>query len=402
MQKGVVNFLQKQTRIWWLTSVNILAALTTMLFSFKLWIHTRVFPNIPINPELPDLVYPLDYLLFGFALMCLVALFFQRKKQWILGFLGLAFVLCILDQMRWQPWFYLYLLLFALLLIVHGEGSNKKREAIVFSVAALICSMMYFWSGVHKLNPAFAKFVYPYLVETFGMEIDKGKMIHAVLAYGMAVSELVIGLALFWKPSRNYAILATLGMHLFILVVLGPFGRGENLIIVPWNLAMMALVVVVFYKNDLISLQSFRLPSTLGPNVARWGIAFLVVVMPLFSHFGMWDYYLSNTLYAGKTSRLVVVMPAEYQEELPPSVREYIRPVSNTPLFVYFNTDVWSLKELNVPVYPQRRVQYEIAHFYCNYFQQSNNKGLLFRVESRWVPQKVLKQFECKDEVWNN
>jgi len=397
MQKGFSNFLQKQTRIWWLTSINILAAFTTMLFSFKLWIHTRVFPNIPISPQLPDLAYPFDYLLFGLALMCLVFLFFQRKRKWMLGFLGLALLLCMLDQMRWQPWFYLYLLLFGLLLIVHGERSNKKREAIVFTVAALICSMMYFWSGVHKLQPSFAKFVYPYLVETFGMEIDKGKMVHTVLAYGMALSELGIGLALFWKPSRNYAIVAALGMHLFILVVLGPFGRSENLIIVPWNLAMMALVVAVFYKNDLISLQSMRLPSTLEPNVARWGIVLLVVVMPFFSYFGKWDYYLSNTLYAGKTSRLIMVMPAEYQEELPPSVKEHVKPVSNTPLFVYINTDVWALKELNVPVYPEARVQYEIARFYCNYFRQSNNKGLLFRIDSRWESKKVLEQFECKD-----
>ena len=391
------NLLQKQTRIWWLTTVNILAAFSTMLFSFKLWVHTREFPNIPINRQLPDIAYPFDYLLFGLALLFLVALFFQRKQRWILGFLAIALFLCAFDQMRWQPWFYQYLLLFALLLIVHSPFSSKKREMIVFTVAALICSAMYFWSGVHKLNEGFINYVYPYILETFGAEIDKTKMIHTLMAYGMALTELGIGLALLWKPSRKYAIIAALLMHFFILVVLGPFGRSENLIIVPWNLAMMALVLVVFYKNDLISLQSLCLPSRLSVNIARWGIVMLVVVMPLFSHFGMWDYYLSNTLYAGKTSRLMVVLPKEYEEKLPASVKQHTKAVSNTPLFVYINSDVWALEELKVPVYPQTRVHYQIVNYFCDYFSQWDNRGLLFRIDSRWDSQKVLEQFECKD-----
>ncbi len=390
--------IKNQTRLWWLTTINILAVIATMLFSFKLWIGTRVFPNVPISEHLPSIFYPIDYVLFGMALLFLGLLLLQRKQRWILGFLGVALVLCLYDQMRWQPWFYLYLLLFLLLLIVHSPFSNKKRETIVFTVAALVLSSMYFWSGVHKLHSGFADFVYPYLVETFGMQIDKSKTIHAVLAYGMGLSELGIGLALVWKPTRNYAIFAALLMHLFILVVLGPFGRSENLIIVPWNISMMALVVVVFYKNETLSLQSLRLPATLGVNIVRWGVIILVVVMPLFSHFGMWDYYLSNTLYAGKTNRLLVVIPKEYEKQLPPMIRQHTEPISNTQFLVYVNTDIWALKELNVPVYPQRRVHYAVARYFCEYFSElgNQNKGLLFRIDSRWESQKVLEQFECK------
>ncbi|MEZ4888153.1 MAG: hypothetical protein R3E32_25720 [Chitinophagales bacterium] len=390
--------MKEQTRIWWLTTVNILAAMATMLFSFKLWVSTRFFPNVPISSQLPEIAYPFDYVLFGMALLFLVLLLLQRKRRWLIGFLTVAIILCIFDQMRWQPWFYLYLLLFALLLIVHIPFSNRKRERIVFTVAALILSSMYFWSGVHKLHSGFANFVYPYLVETFGMQIDKTKTIHTVLAYGMALSELGIGLALLWKPSRKYAIIAALGMHLFILVVLGPFGRAENLVIVPWNVAMMVLVVVVFYRNEEVSLQSLLLPSMLSVNLLRWGIVVLVVVMPLFSHFGMWDYYLSNTLYAGKTTRLLVVMPKEnYEDRLPIAIRQHTQAVSNTPLFVYINADIWALKELNVPVYPQARVQYAIARYFCDYFSQWENRGLLFRIDSRWESKKILEQFECKD-----
>lgn len=399
----MIHFFQDKSRIWWLTTVNIVATISTMLFSFNLWIHTRIFPNIPISSQLPDIAYPFDYVLFGGGLLFLVLFLLQRKLHWLMGFLGIAVVLCLFDQMRWQPWFYLYVLLFIVLLIVHNPLTNKKREAIVFTVAAVLLSSMYFWSGIHKLHSGFADFVYPYLVETFGMEIDKSKTIHTVWAYGMGLSELAIGLALFWKPSRKYGIIAALSMHLFILIVLGPFGRSENLIIVPWNISMIALVGVIFYKNNLISLQSLRLPSVLSVNIVRWGIVMLVVVMPLFSHFGMWDYYLSNTLYAGKTSRLLVIFPIEYEKELPPTVQQHTQAVSNSHTFVYINTDIWALQELNVPVYPERRVHYAIAHYFCDYYSllERQNKGLLFYIDSRWESQKVLEQFECKFFVEN-
>ena len=111
----------------------------------------------------------------------------------------------------------------------------------------------------------------------------------------------------------------------------------------------------------------------------------------------MWDYYLSNTLYAGKTSRLLAIIPTKDVEELPTSVQQHTKAISNSELFVYINTDIWALKELNVPVYPETRAHYAIARYFCNYFSASDNKGLLFRIDSRWESQKVLEQFECKD-----
>ncbi len=368
-----------------------------MLCSVPLWISSRFFPNIPISSSLPDIAYPFDYVLFIGGLVCLVLFLFQRQRKWLWGFLGIAFILCIFDQMRWQPWFYLYLLLFVLLSLVHSPKANKKREWIVFTVAGLVFSWMYIWSGTHKLHPDFASYVYPYLLETFGGEIGSSKGIHRILAYGMGVFELGIGIALLWKPTRQAGLWGALAMHILILLILGPFGRMENLIIVPWNLAMIALGFVTFYKNQTISLQSLRLPSTLGVNIVRWGIIGIVVIMPFFSHFGMWDYYLSNTLYAGKTTRLVVVIPKEYESELPPEIQQYLHPVSNTPLFSYINTDVWALGELNVPVYPERRAHYQIMHFYCDYFDEEKNKTLIFRIDGRWDAQKVYAQLECKD-----
>ena len=38
-------------------------------------------------------------------------------------------------------------------------------------------------------------------------------------------------------------------MHLFILIAIGPLGRNFNVVVWPWNLAMIAFLLILFFRR---------------------------------------------------------------------------------------------------------------------------------------------------------
>ena len=83
------------------------------ILSCKLWLTDRLFPIIPpfdFSPNLPNEVHFVIFLVSIFGLVSLVI--FTTKKEIVLLVLITELASCLLDQMRWQPWEYQYILLF--------------------------------------------------------------------------------------------------------------------------------------------------------------------------------------------------------------------------------------------------------------------------------------------------
>jgi hypothetical protein len=102
-------------------SKEILLIKTTALFwiiakimSWKLWISDRLFPIIPPFNCSPNLPNEIHFVLLLTSIIGLVSIvIFTPKKEIVLFVLITELASCYLDQMRWQPWEYQYLLLFS-------------------------------------------------------------------------------------------------------------------------------------------------------------------------------------------------------------------------------------------------------------------------------------------------
>ena len=176
----------------------------------------------------------------------------------------------------------------------------------------LIVVATYFWSGLQKANAGFFEGTYPWLVEPLTSWLP-GWADSALLwgAYAVPVVEAVIGLGLLTRRFRKFAVIGALLMHAFIMLCVGPLGSGHNTVVWPWNFAMSAFVLILFWRApDEPSPSTILEPGrNLSPGSAlRAAVLVLFAFMPLFNFFGLWDSYLSSSLYSGASKQAYVLV----------------------------------------------------------------------------------------------
>jgi uncharacterized membrane protein YphA (DoxX/SURF4 family) len=327
-----------------------------MALSYKLWLSTRFYPLTPVFPFLKPIPAPFDKMLFGAALLTLVLS--ALTPRLIPFFATLAVVLACCDQSRLQPWFYEYVFL---LLGVAFASPNACR---------LIVAATYFWSGAQKLNAGFIGDVFPWMLEPFLRHLPHSAqaLVHP-LSVAAPFIELWIGIALLGRKFRTPAVVAAVAMHLFILVALGPWGQNYNHVVWPWNIAMAAAVVVLFWKTDdsarhvLFSKNPFHIAALL-----LFGLA------PMLSFFGYWDHYLSAAMYTSNTNHGTIYFSDKLFDRLPDGIQDYAR--VETPEIDSIDIAEWSANELNVPPYPEVRIYKSVARKICEYAQNPSEARL--------------------------
>ncbi len=390
-------------RTAWLRTMLLGASFFGLLTSIPLWRNSRAYPIVPLMPWIPILHPPWDRLLFAAMLLALVlSLWFYRGSA-IFFLLASLFAFCE-DQNRGQPWLYMYWVMLWLTLLPDGISIAGCRVAI---------SVAYVWAGIQKCNPRFFH-VQP------GWFVSPAEHWHwpssavALLRWAVAatpVIELGIGLALWMPRLRRTAIGAVLAMHLAVLLFLGPLGHNYNLVIWPWNLAMIALVCVLFvddrfWQNRLAitaalaaskrdvqahdpkrfrparSGAAFRkreLAASPGPRLtqafgdlrrSRPGSAIIALysLLPILSFFGMWDSDFSFSLYAENQAVANVFVTQAFRDRLPSRMQAYVRrfpqdydPQHQGPYIFEFQP--WCYDELRVPPIPEPRAYRAIYSF---------------------------------------
>lgn len=318
-----------------------------MALSHKLWLSARFYPLTPVLPFLKPIPSPFDAILFGATLLALAASAITPRLIPI--FAVLAVFLALSDQSRLQPWFYLYVFL---LLGVSFFSPNACR---------LIVASTYFWSGAQKLNAGFIDDVFPWMLEPFLRHLP-ARAIAAVHPLSLAAPfvELIIGIALLSKKFRTGAIIAAVGMHVFIFLALSPWGQNYNHVVWPWNIAMASAVVILFWKIDEAPKQIL-----FGEGPFHAATLLLFTVAPLFSFFGYWDHYLSSAMYTSNRNQGMIFFSDKMFARLPGGIAEYAR--EETPDLDSINISEWSATELNVPPYPEVRIYKNVAKKICSY-----------------------------------
>lgn len=336
-----------ERRLLYLRVAIVAGTLAGMILSHLLWVSTRFYPLTPVFPFLKPIPSPFDHVLFYVTLLTLVLSAITPRL--IPFFATLAVVLAVCDQSRLQPWFYEY---FFLLLGVAFASPNACR---------LIVAATYFWSGAQKLNAGFMNDVFPWMLEPFLRRLPHtAQSIVHPLSVAAPFIELWIGIALLGRKFRTPAVVVAVAMHLFILIALSPWGQNYNHVVWPWNIAMGAAVVILFWKTNDSARQVL-----LSKNAFHIAALLLFAFAPALSFFGRWDHYLSAAMYTSNTNHGTIFIRDKLFDRLPDGIGKYAW--VETPEVDSIDIAEWSASELNVPPYPEIRIYKNVARKICQY-----------------------------------
>jgi hypothetical protein len=374
---GLGLFPTVDPRILWLRVTLLAATLSGMLSCIPLWLSTREYPLVPISSSWPVLPPTFGMWFFGLTLASLVAaLWFFRTA--IAFFLAATLFLYGCDQNRGQPWMYLYWVLLLLSLF-----SDKT----VLPACRLALALVYFWAGIQKLNGTFFTAIPAWFVQP-----AIGWGLPHVMVAGLRASvaltplfEIFISAGIWFPKTRWLAIAIAAILHGAALVFLGPLGHNVNLVVWPWNIAMVALLVVLFGSKECTGL-----PQTLRELRRFRGVSLvlgLYALLPILSFFGCWDSYFSFALYSANLSKADLYVTQSFRERLPGRLQKYVDPVENyDPSFqlpCVFEHPRWAASELGVPELPEPRGYAVMFRYVAAYATNENDCRMV--VETRGV-----------------
>ncbi len=215
---------------------------------------------------------------------------------WVL--LGVESLSFLLDQNRLQPWDYQYMFMIFIFAVNYADCK-------LFTTGfAFILISTYVYSGLGKLNTGFVHLIWTKMLLQMFLKIPAGAATAQWLSlpgYLVGVVELLLGICLLFANTRKPAAWLLMAMHVFILVFLGPWGLKYNLIVWPWNLAMISFLFLVFLKKDQTGFQFKYIFCGRNKLVfIFWGI------LPALNFAGYWDNYLSSGIYSGKLPLMVI------------------------------------------------------------------------------------------------
>jgi hypothetical protein len=358
-----------------LRATVILGLLAGFALSPKLWLSSRLYPLTPVWSFLGPIRFPGDYVvLFALAGLLIALIFAPRPGIMIAAFVLLAW-LALQDQSRWQPWFYQYVVM---LLAIALAGSDRQTAAL--NTCCLIVAATYIWSGVAKLNPSFSTVIFPAFVEPFAARgVRLGPWLVRDLAFATSIFECAVGVGLLIRRLRPAALFCGIAMHVSILLVLGPLGRGFNAVIWPWNLAMIAFLPILFFRRS--EGAAFRDIVWGRGFVFQKVVLVLFGVLPALSFFHLWDDYLSSALYTGNTNAGVIYFTDEAFEQLPEEIQDHVNEAGASRSSLDINS--WSFDELRVPAYSEIRIYRNVARQICGYV--SGGSGVELVVEGKFA-----------------
>ena len=342
-------------RRWWSFAGLLLFAAT-----WKLWTPQTEFAQVPLFGWAGSLPSFVDWLGFGVLLGSLAFSAWKPESNriWIALAVSLG-VLIIFDQHRLQPWTW-QLLLLSVFLSSASSGQLGRVPYVALTIS------IYFWSAVSKLDTDFFSSHGQTLVEAlFGtIRIDAAAWPGRWkwwLATTLPLGEMLVAVGLSWSRTRRAALIAATGLHVGLLLALGPLGLGHLPGVLLWNLAFIGHDWLLFGRRFG---DATRWDGQDDFGAARWtpsltlrvSLLALVCVWPVAARWGYCDRWLAWSVYGARSERVSVTLTDEGIRALPVSAR---RCVVDGEL----RLDQWSLAALDVPMYPQLRFQIGVVEW---------------------------------------
>ncbi|WP_139958022.1 MauE/DoxX family redox-associated membrane protein [Flavicella sediminum] len=353
MRLRKLNTIQK---IRWVESIAILGFLITALITPKLWLNTKDFPVIPLFENIPIPAAPYDCIIaISFFILLLLQLF--RPRQFLGLFIILFYTyLCFIDQNRLQPYYYQSILTLLAVNLFPKKGNSR----VVLHAIALLFFATYFWSGVQKLNEIFYEQWMGALLKHFSFVPFE---LLEMFTYLVPYLELLMGVFLLFNRTRKFSLIAIVGMHSIITIMLFYLGYGYN--VVPWNLQNIASVLVLFWS---LKTKSGWEIFTDQLEYRKFIIIIFTIFLPISNFFGGYDHLLSFSFFTSKLKYYyVIINDKDLEENLPEHIKKYLRP-HNGQSILYPNE--WAGEVNKVLFYPQDRA----IHYLENYLHTFSDK----------------------------
>lgn len=308
--------------------------------SLKLWLTERNYPLVPVV----DMPSWLHIVLLALFFMLAAWIFFKpANKILLIAIIATESVSILGDQTRLQPWHYQFICSF--FVIAFNADRQKALQAIV-----LITVSTYLFSSIQKMHPGFIHSVWSvHILKSFlglpGYFIEHPLV--QVAGYMIPLIEFSGAVGLLFKRTVTHAAWLLIGMHIFLLIFLGPLGINYNIVVWPWNLQMIILLWILFIKNQLL------LRPAVYKSAANIVIAFFWVLMPIAGCFGYWDKFLSSGMYSGRAK--IKQFYFEDRKMIPPNLKKYAFYNSQNASARIVLTD-WTMQELKVAAVTEPRV----------------------------------------------
>lgn len=351
------------SRLTVVSKLVVVAFLSTIALTIPAWFDARAFPTAPLLNVTP---LPCEASLALLLLLAgsLVVLFFRPQsvpaRIVMVGMYG-AFVL--FDQSRLMPYLLQYVVM--LLILGWGEGGSEERRRSVVALCQLILFSVYLWAGVQKINISFVLHGFPWFIEPFIGTVPEDYQIPVLLG-GLLVPVIESGLALLLLSNKGLrlGVLGLTAMHLFVLLCLGPLGHNWNHAVWPWNIVMICSLWM-FFDSPL------RLHPLRRAPVISGVVALFYLFLPALNLVGLWDDYLSHSLYSRRAARAILEVAPDDIARLPKELHAGF--LTRADGRIEFSLVNYSMLNLGLPVYPAERVLEQVAKEICRRYSLSSD-----------------------------
>jgi hypothetical protein len=353
--------LRRITRFKWIVGLGLAVS---FLLAPGIWLERQFFTPMPIADAFRPLPPPLDLVVLV-ALLALLgaALVANRPRPLIFAWVTLFALRTLWDQATWQPFilmyaFFLFTIAFA---AWDGQPRDRDRNSAVLNTSRFIVVAIYIWSGFSKLSFGFVHYVLPELLQAAGVALPTELIVRIGLLFPLA--EIAIALGLLLPRTRPLCLAAAIVMHAFVLLAVGPFGQNYNTIVWPWNVAMIAILLVLFRGARDVSPRAILLNRGFPLHlvaVALFGL------LPGFSYLGLWPTYLSFRLYSDQYHWATISLTPAVRLKLPPRSRDEVMIGDDYGGYDgHLNVAYWSEHELGAIIPPEPSVFSEVARRVC-------------------------------------
>lgn len=334
---------------------TLIFLLISIFYSFDLWFDfDRFIPLIPLF-DIPPIRFLNIFFTVSLISSIIYNIFFLNRYVLCLSILSII-ALCIFDRLKWQPWLYLYFVVFILFIFQH----SNKQFTLLIAVKYLI-AITYLWAGLHKLSEQYLvsiSYLFPYNFE----EVKP-------FFYWFPYIEILLSFLFFIFINNKFMNLIGVLFHFSISIFI--LYTNNNFIIIIWNLYFISIYLIHYFSYNpfLIYLPNWKIHT----------VILLFMCLPILSYFNKFDRYLSFSLYSGKNPELFLVFkPAELSQEDYSCFRKAIIPndIAKTFLNTKENAVVVSyhklcLNNLKVPLVAEDDVLSYLKIYYSGRYPES-------------------------------
>jgi predicted DCC family thiol-disulfide oxidoreductase YuxK len=372
-----------KARLYWLYLISLIGLLSGILMTLPLWSSERLYPLSPVFPQI-NLIAPLT----GFLVISLIGLIaysiFATKRFGLLSFIITIplSLLVLLDITRLQPWILHYSAILALL--TFWQQKKPERELKVYEAVIFIIVGIYLWSGLQKINVSFFTEVFPWFTEPIWSNLGSYGL-NLFLFIGILVPFIEAGMAIGFLTKKFRTISIALSFLMLTTVLFSLVGHSWNSSVWPWNLALFAMVIAIFYKSEI---TFWQLIKRLKYNFLAVGTIMLFIVTPSGNMLGYVDHYLAWSLYSGRVPTAELTASQDTLMKIYPEVEEVET--------VDFSK--WSMSVMNIVPYPEDRVFESIFKSLCTEYPNDENLKLTIKTPHFFYSNQINERnFTCSN-----